>query len=63
MFISANLTAAEIEKKVKSAVRSKMALINTGEKSLAHDNITDLCSGLLEAAKELHKYLPSLIGL
>ena len=63
MFLSANLTVAQVEKKLTSAVRSKLALINTGEKSLSHENITELCSDLLETAKELFKLLPSVIGL
>ena len=63
MFYSANLTTAEVEKKLTSAVRSKIALIHTGERSLSHEKITELCADLLTAAKELHTFLPSVVGL
>ena len=63
MFISANLTVAEVEKKLSSALRSKIALIYTGDKSLQHENKSELCSELIDAAKELYKYLPSIAGL
>ena len=63
MFLSANLTAADVEKKLSPAIRSKVTLIHTGEKSLHHEEVTELCSGLLDAAKLLYKYLPSVLGL
>ena len=63
MFLSANLTAADVEKKLTSAVRSKIALLNTGEQSLQHEEVTELCSDLIAASKGLHKYLPSVVGL
>lgn len=63
MFISGNLTREEVDKRLKPAVRSKLALFHTGEKSLAHENLGGLCSELLSAAKRLHEVLPSVIGL
>jgi hypothetical protein len=41
MFISANLTVAEVEKKLSSAVRSKIGLLYTGDKSLQHENLSE----------------------
>ena len=43
LFLSANLTTSDVGKKLSKAVRSKLALLHTGEKSLSHDNITGLC--------------------
>ena len=63
LFVSANLTRTEVERKLSSAVRSKIVLIHTGERSLQHENVSELCSEIIEAAKELHNYLPSLVGL
>ena len=63
MFVSANLTVKEVEKKLPKAVRSKVCLLYTGEKSLQHDNLSEFCSGMVQAARELHKFLPSLVGL
>ena len=63
LFLSANLTTTEVEKKLTKAVRSKLALLHTGEKSLQHDNITGLCKEVIETAREVHRYLPSLVGL
>ena len=63
MFLSANLTRADVDKKLSPAIRSKIGLIHTGERSLQHENVTELCTELLEVSKELYDYLPSLVGL
>ena len=63
LFMSGNLPREEVDKRLKPAVRSKLALFHTGEKSLAHENLTELCVELLGAAKKLHEVLPSVIGL
>ena len=63
MFLAANLTTDAVEKRLTAAVRSKIALFHTGEKSLYHLHITQLCSDLLKASRELYTYLPSVVGL
>ena len=63
MFVSGNLTVAEIDRKLPLAIRSKLSVLYTGDKSLQHDNISDLCTVIINAAQDLHKFLPSLLGL
>ena len=63
MFCAANLTTEQVEKRLSPAVRSKIALLYTGERGLCHENLSDLCNEIIESATELHTYLPSLIGL
>ena len=61
--VAANLTTEQVEKRLSPAVRSKIALLHTGERGLCHENLSDLCNEIIESATELHTYLPSLIGL
>ena len=63
MFISGNLTVSEVEKKLTNPVRSKVTIIYTGEKSMQHDRLNELCTEIIDAAKHLHRFLPSVIGL
>ena len=63
MFLSANLTTAEVEKRLTPAVRSKLTLIHSGEASLSSEHITELCTGALQASKALYPFLPSVVGL
>ena len=63
MFFSANLTTEQVEKRLSPAVRSKIALLHTGEKGLCHENLSELCNEVIESAAEVHRYLPSLVGL
>lgn len=63
MFASGNLTKDEVVKKIPEAIRSKMVLLYTGEKSLEHEQLNELCDELIEAAKSLYTVLPSVIGL
>ena len=63
MFVSANLTKKQVEQKLPGPVRSKLCLLYTGDKSLKHEHLSELCSEIIHAARQLHKYLPSLLGL
>ena len=63
MFVSANLTHKQVEQKVPGPVRSKLCLVYTGDKSMKHENLSELCSDIIRASRQLHKYLPSLLGL
>ena len=63
MFVSANLTVEDVEKRLKEAIRTKVVLLYTGDKRLKHPNLSELCEELLDAARELYKFLPSLVGL
>ena len=63
MFLSANLTTAEVEKRLTPAVRSKLTLIHSGESSLSSEHITELCTGALQASRDLYPFLPSVVGL
>ena len=40
-----------------------MAILFTGEKSLRHEKLRELCTESINAAKELYSYLPSVLGL
>ena len=63
LFVSANLTQKQVEQKLPGPVRSKLCLLYTGDQSLKHENLSELCSEIIHAARQLYKYLPSLLGL
>ena len=63
MFASGNITAAELDKKIKGPIRSKMAVLFTGETSMENEHVNEYCNELIEASKALFQVLPSVIGL
>ena len=63
MFASGNITAAELDKRVKGPIRSKMAVLFTGENSMENEHVTEYCNELIQASKALFQVLPSVIGL
>ena len=63
MFVSANLTVAEVEKKITGPVRSKLCLLYTGSKAIQNERLSEKCTALLDASLELNNFLPSVVGL
>ena len=63
LFASGNLTIEEVEKRLSGPIRSKLTVIFTGEKSMNHERLSEICEEIVDAAKQLYKYLPSVIGL
>ena len=63
MHASGNVTLEEVEKRLSAPMRSKLTVMFTGEKKLMHDHLSNLCDQMIVASKQLHKYLPSVIGL
>ena len=63
MFVSANLTVAEVKKKIPGPVRSKLCLLYTGSKAIENENLSEKCKTLLDASLELYNFLPSVAGL
>ena len=63
MLVSANLTVADVEKKLAGPVRSKLCLLYTGDKKLEHENLSELCDEVIAMAEQINECLPSLLGL